>query len=428
MTEEVGHHPVLGPTPSHRDNPIEVFEFDKGTLRRMTTRRDGSVSESTVTSVGRVTRPESDLGAAYDEAWLRTQSLSHLDVPRETTRVVDLFAGCGGMTLGVTEAARALGMGCESVLAMDTHANALGVYERNFQCNRLSREPVESVFGLHDVAASTSCHVLKDLGRVDVLLGGPPCQGHSNLNNHSRRHDTKNALFFVMAHAAEILRPEHVIVENVRDVIHDRNGVFDATRDYMSDVLNYRVTTIVMKAEQLGVPQRRHRTFLVATRRTSVDLDDIIAPFTIPEARSFSWACGDLHECPEIGVYDTSPRGRKETEERIAWLFENDAYDLPDRLRPPCHQAGDHTYKSVYGRLRDDQPSQTITTGFSYMGQGRFVHPRLPRTLTPHEAARLQFFPDSFAFGPLTRSEYGYMIGNAVPPKLTYVLALQLLR
>ena len=391
-------------------------------------RRDGSVSESIVPFSGNGTQPDTDLRAAYDKLWLRTKILPVPNPSRETVRIVDLFAGCGGMTLGVAEAARALGMECECELAMDTHDAALRVYESNFRCKRVSREPVESVFGLGRGAATGSHDVIRNLAPVDVLLGGPPCQGHSNLNNHSRRHDAKNALFFVMARAAEVLSPEHVIIENVRDIVHDRDGVFDTTRDYLRDVLRYRVTTMVMKAEHLGVPQRRHRMFLIATRRTNVDLNDLVAPFAVPEPRSFAWACADLYEHPENGIYGSSPRRQPETVKRIAWLFENDEYDLPDRLRPPCHQAGDHTYRSVYGRLREDRPSQTITTGFPYMGQGRFVHPRLPRTLTPHEAARLQFFPDSFNFGQLRRSEYGYLIGNAVPPKLTYVVALQLLR
>lgn len=428
MNKTVGSRSVLSSARIHPAQPIEKFAFDGESFCRLTVRRDGAVSESIVPSQGHNVQPTSDLAAAYDKAWLCAQSLPDTDVSQETVRIVDLFAGCGGMTLGVTEAARALGMACESELAMDTNAAALRVYERNFHCKRVRCEPVESVFGLDESATTCASDALRDLAPVDVLVGGPPCQGHSNLNNHSRRDDAKNALFFIMARAAEILDPEHVIIENVRDIVHDRNGVFHATRHYLSDVLGYRVTPLVVRAEQLGVPQQRHRMFLVATRKSSVDLNDIVEPFVIPKPRSFAWACADLYDCPEVGIYNSSPRRQEETEKRIAWLFDNNAYDLPDWLRPPCHQAGDHTYKSVYGRLHEDRPSQTITTGFSYMGQGRFVHPRLRRTLTPHEAARLQFFPDRFAFGQLKRSEYGYLIGNAVPPKLTYVLALHLLR
>jgi site-specific DNA-cytosine methylase len=86
-----------------------------------------------------------------------------------------------------------------------------------------------------------------------------------------------------------------------------------------------------------------------------------------------------------------------ENRARMKWLMENDAYDLPNRLRPPCHQ-GDPSYVSMYGRLKWGEPAQTIASGFGSLGQGWFMHPSIPRTLTPHEAARLQGFPDYFTF------------------------------
>ena len=106
----------------------------------------------------------------------------------------------------------------------------------------------------------------------------------------------------------------------------------------------------------------------------------------------------------------------------MKWLLENDAYDLPNRLRPPCHQ-GDHSYVSMYGRLKWGEPAQTITSGFGSLGQGRFMHPSIPRTLTPHEAARLQGFPDYFTFdSAVNRTQLAIIIGNAVPPLLAHTL------
>ena len=142
-----------------------------------------------------------------------------------------------------------------------------------------------------------------------------------------------------------------------------------------------------------------------------------------------AWAIRDL-----AGVEATSPRDRASTPTAVAaarmrYLFERRLYDLPDTERPTCHRDDpSHTYRSVYGRLRWNQPAQTITTGFGCMGQGRFVHPSRPRTVTPHEAARLQFIPDFFDFGDTTRGALSRMIGNAVPPKLTYLISLALLR
>ena len=102
----------------------------------------------------------------------------------------------------------------------------------------------------------------------------------------------------------------------------------------------------------------------------------------------------------------------------MQWLLEHDAYDLPNALRPECHR-NDHSYKSMYGRLKWNEPAQTITSGFSCIGQGRYMHPDQPRALTAHEAARIQSFPDYFDFSAaIRRSDVATMIGNAVPPLL----------
>jgi DNA (cytosine-5)-methyltransferase 1 len=139
--------------------------------------------------------------------------------------------------------------------------------------------------------------------------------------------------------------------------------------------------------------------------------------------RSVRWAIGDLLGSANGTVYDSSSLVSKKNAKRIAYLFEKNVYNLPNRRRPLCHRDGNHTYKSMYGRLRWDQPAQTITTGFGSMGQGRYVHPARRRTITPHEAARLQTFPDTFDFGEIeSRDALAKMIGNAVPPLLMATL------
>jgi DNA (cytosine-5)-methyltransferase 1 len=109
---------------------------------------------------------------------------------------------------------------------------------------------------------------------------------------------------------------------------------------------------------------------------------------------------------------------QSQTEKRINFLFDNQLYELPNEQRPPCHRDKAHSYDTVYGRLRWDRPAQTITSGFYCMCMGRYVHPEQRRTLTGHEAARLQFFPDFFDFSPAkSRTKLAEIIGNAVPPK-----------
>ncbi len=157
---------------------------------------------------------------------------------------------------------------------------------------------------------------------------------------------------------------------------------------------------------------------LVATRDWQADLD------VLPErpGRSVGWAIQDLIRVNGQTLFDTASVPSQENEKRINWLFEHDEVNLPNDLRPVCHRT-EHSYLSMYGRLSWEEPAQTITSGFGSMGQGRFVHPRSARTLTPHEAARLQFLPDFVDFSLVEqRTQLAAMIGNAAPPILTMVL------
>ena len=228
-----------------------------------------------------------------------------------------------------------------------------------------------------------------------------------------------------MAAFAQCLRPAAVVIENVPAVVHDHLDVVGKTTALLRRA-GYTVTTAVAPMGELGVPQRRRRHVLVAIKGGQIDLGSTWNQFRA-ESRSVRWAIGDLAtragEAPfdEASVQSFANRGR------IQWLFENEAHDLPNWMRPVCHQS-DHSYKSMYGRMHWEEPAQTITSGFGSPGQGRYVHPSQPRTLTPHEAARLQFFPDTFTFrrpvAPPRRSQLATIIGNAVPPKLTYVVGL----
>jgi DNA (cytosine-5)-methyltransferase 1 len=127
---------------------------------------------------------------------------------------------------------------------------------------------------------------------------------------------------------------------------------------------------------------------------------------------------------------DDVPEMSEANRKRVDWLFDHDAFDLPNHQRPDCHKDG-HTYPSVYGRMYWNQPASTITGGFLTPGRGRYVHPKRRRVLTPHEAARIQGFPDWFSFRPIdrdpTRAELTKWIGDAVPPILGYAIALSLL-
>ena len=125
-----------------------------------------------------------------------------------------------------------------------------------------------------------------------------------------------------------------------------------------------------------------------------------------------------------------APTLSAENRRRIDFLHDNNLFDLPNEERPPCHQSGT-TYRSMYGRMKWDEPAQTLTTGFMTPGRGRFVHPLRRRTLLPREAARLQGFPDSYRFehadAPIGRSAIAKGIGDAVPSPLGFAAVLSAL-
>lgn len=405
------------------------IDVDSNELVRAVRRRDGSSAESRLPLLLPVLG--GDAASSYDQTWLRMNQPPPIRSDARAVRIVDLFSGCGGMTLGAVEACRALDLWPVPVLAWDLDRRALAAYHRNFAelgCDRIDDNPIETVLNgaLGEEPTDAEIQLRDELGRVDLVLGGPPCQGHSNLNNHTRREDPKNALFARMARFAEIVRPSHLVVENVLGVLHDRDGVFDLTRRHLQE-LGYKVAHAVLQSERLGVPQQRHRVFLVASTVVAPDLEVLMDEYEVAE-RSFEWGCHDLLFAPVTNSRHLTAQPTSVTRERIDYLFEHGLYELPDEERPPCHRGGNHAYPSVYGRIHPERPTQTITTGFMTMGQGRFVHPYQRRTLTPHEAARLQFIPDWFDFGSLNRSEFTRLIGNAVPPKMVYTIVSHLLR
>jgi DNA (cytosine-5)-methyltransferase 1 len=411
--------------------PVESFsiDYDGNNILRHIETRGGIVATSSL-PIPNLSSIGEDLASSYDETWLRLKNWPPFKNTRGTVRIVDLFSGCGALTLGVIEACRSLELRPEPLLAVDINNNALAIYKHNFPGAKCMSVPVESIIDseLGDPISESERRLKNELGHVDILIGGPPCQGHSDLNNHTRRADPKNALFSKMARLAEVIEPNHVIIENVPGVVHDERGVVDTTWSSLLD-MGYSVEGCVLRADNLGVPQRRRRYITAASRLITPSLKDLESSFR-REERSFAWACADLLDICSDSIFNQAAVHSPTNQKRINYLFDNDIYDLPDSERPDCHRLKKHSYRSVYGRMYWDKPAPTITAGFGSTGQGRFVHPKFRRTLTPHEAARLQFIPDFFSFdvAGVKRRPIQDMIGNAVPPKLSYGVALELLR
>jgi DNA (cytosine-5)-methyltransferase 1 len=419
---------------------VERFRFDASSriISRVVSRRGSD--DVVVSEIGAWNSPGSvdDLRSAADMAYLQRTTTPPSAITTRQIRLADLFSGCGAMSLGISEACRALDLRFAPVGVFDTNPRVLEVYAANFGI------PVPEAVNLAEVLEADieavptprEQELVASLGEVDFVIAGPPCQGHSNLNNRTRRKDPKNALYFLVARFAILFRPKWIIIENVTAVRHDQGDVVNRTQVALEQ-MGFETADGIVDLRSLGIPQTRRRHVMVAQRRDGElssprelpFLDDLLTPYLTRE-RNLRWAIEDLLNVSENDFLNHPKRPDPITQARIDYLFDNGIFDLPNSQRPDCHKPGNHTYSSVYGRMKWEDPAPTLTGGFDTMGRGRFVHPKRRRTITPHEAARIQGIPDFFDFSALKglRTALVETIGNAVPPKLSYVLALELMR
>jgi DNA (cytosine-5)-methyltransferase 1 len=325
---------------------------------------------------------------------------------------------------------------------------ALAVHQANFKTGNMLHTSASSLVDFH---VSGTGKVSKfayepeildpalagEIDKIDLFLAGPPCQGHSNLNNKTRREDPRNLLYLTAVALAVSIKARMVVIENVPEVVNDRSDVVTAAKVLLQANGYNFMDSGILAANEMGWAQTRKRYFLIAALRKPRG-DDLslraLAAGLKRNALSVGWAIGDLMRDPSLpaptGIMDTVPALSEENRARVDWLFNNNAHVLPKEERPDCHKEG-HTYPSVYGRMYWDKPAQTITTGFLTPGRGRYIHPIRPRVITPREAARIQAFPDSFHFvvngHDPARNALTKWIGDAVPPVLGYAATLPLL-
>lgn len=375
------------------------------------------------------------------KAYLRGRRPSVESTTGFPLRTAELFCGPGGLALGFGQAADEFGVGLRSVMAADQDAEAVAIYRRRNETRSTSTSSVAAVVDYRVEGQGRECEFVYEpevldptweqlVGGIDVVLAGPPCQGHSHLNNRTRFADRRNQLYLTVPAIAIALQAPIVVIENVRAVVHDRRQVVQSTETLLRNA-GYGVTSGVVKAADLGWPQRRERFFLVARRgHDPLPLDQVAAAFA-DRPRDIWWAIGDLAEEPADDFMSLQPEFSEENRHRIDWLHDHGEYDLPPSERPDCHKEGT-TYNAVYGRLHADRPAPTITTGFLTPGRGRYIHPTQRRVLTPREAARLQGFPDSYDFRPdppalPSKARLTKWIGDAVPMPLGYVAGISAL-
>ena len=270
---------------------------------------------------------------------------------------------------------------------------------------------------------------------VDLVVGGPPCQGFS-IQRVGPDDDHRNSLVCEFARLVTEIAPTFFMMENVPGLLGKRGHHLLEALFEVVDVAGYEAEAHVVNAADYGIPQIRRRVIVFGWQRERG------RPVLLPPATHSSqthatvWdAIGDLptpaapgHQ-PGVDPLHRASRLSELNRRRLKHIPPGGGMqDLPVDLRVKCHKAGadkiGHRY--VYGRLAPDRPASTITARFDSFTRGRFAHPRDDRNITLREGARLQSFPDSFQFVG-NQEEIAAQIGNAIPPKLALALARALL-
>lgn len=354
-------------------------------------------------------------------------------------RAVDLFSGSGGFAWGLKSAAAAGRASVQFLAAVDLDIKALNVHRANLGTENLFNRSVDDLvdYGVSGVARDAEWLYQPEIldrefralrNRVDIVLAGPPCQGNSNLNNRTRHDDNRNRLYLTIPAVTIALQAPAAIIENVPGVVHDRSQVVQSTIA-LFERGGYSVSTATLDASKLGWPQTRKRFFLVATRDPEPVSLAHLANSNSRKALNLRWAISEFMGRNDDPLLDGIPTFSEENRKRMDFLVGSEDFDMPNEIRPSSHRNG-NTYKSSYGRMRWDEASPTITTGFVTPGRGRFIHPDLPRTITAREAARIQGFPDDFFRREVlesvgaNRGALAKWIGDAVPLPLGEIASM----
>jgi DNA (cytosine-5)-methyltransferase 1 len=310
-------------------------------------------------------------------------------------KVIELFAGAGGTSLGFENA------GLNHVLLNEFNKDAVATLRKNF--------PENTNIVLDDVANID----FKPYEGVDVVQAGFPCQAFSYAGKSLGFEDTRGTLFFEFARCVKETKPKIAIGENVKGLLRHDDGKTLNTMINVLKEIGYNVQYRVLKAQYLDVPQKRERLIILAIRK---DLD---IPFIFPKEQNYVVTVGEaLKDCPK-SFGQKYPARKAE----ILDMIPEGGYwrDLPEELQKEYMMASYYHTGGRTGmarRLSRDEPSLTLTCSPSQKQTER-CHPTETRPLNVREYARIQTFPDSWEFQGSMSSQYK-QIGNAVPVNLAY--------
>lgn len=339
--------------------------------------------------------------------------------------MIDLFAGVGGLSLGFEQA------GFRVLIANEYDASIADSYKRNrvgtnMIVGDITKLPISEIFGNYK-------------GKVDLVVGGPPCQGYSQKGQRRTINDPRNFLFRHFTEVVQVVQPQYFVMENVPNLLTAERGFFRQELEKIFNELGYTITAQILCSADFGVPQNRHRAFIVGKfGGAKVEIQNV------KRKRTTIWeAISDLAylnsgEGNEVSDYMKHPESeyqkmmRQDCDKVYNHIATNHSKIALERLEmiPPNggkeHLPPEHITKSIFSgtweRMDADDISVTITTRFDTPSSGKFTHPFLDRAITVREAARIQSFPDSFRFFG-TKTSQMKQVGNAVPPLMAKAIA-----
>ena len=354
--------------------------------------------------------------------------------------LIDLFAGCGGMTSGFRAA------DFDPILAVEHNLHAAATYASNFGED-------------HTFWGDIGDALDAGIPEADVVIGGPPCQGFSNLGSKDVN-DPRNKLWKRYLEVVERANPEVFVIENVQRFL--KSAEFQLLTDEAENgmISQYKLTPGVLLAADYGVAQRRPRAIIIGSRIGEIPMPTPThAKNPGPDQKPWATVRERIGSLPTFPSTTSLPDSTTQFfGEHVPGVFKSldlhfgrnprelslkrydlippggGRFDLPDELLSDCWRNKPTGTTDVMGRMRWDAPSLTIRTEFFKPEKGQYLHPqwdpklrskRVNRVITHLEAARLQDFPDSFVWCG-TKTEIAKQIGNAVPVGLATAIAIQI--
>ncbi|MCG9127412.1 DNA cytosine methyltransferase [Candidatus Poribacteria bacterium] len=332
---------------------------------------------------------------------------------------VDLFCGVGGLTYGLHKS------GINVAAGIDVDPTCRYAYNKNNEAEFIEQD-------IREITADDLNDFYPE-GHLKLLAGCAPCQPFSSLPKNRRQpaqNDEKWNLLSEFGRLVEEVVPELITFENVPPIRHQ--NIYLEFLDKLKS-LGYKFDSDIVYCPNYGVPQIRRRLVVIASILGKIDpLCETHSPYGHNGLEPYSTVRDTIGNLPNIAAGEkcetdklhVSPRLLDKNIERIKQSKQGGTWDDWHKdLLAPCHKkASGQTYKSVYGRMKWDEPSPTITTQFHNYGSGRFGHPEQNRALSIREGALLQTFPKDYEFvdhdHPVQILQLGKHIGNAVPVKL----------